>query len=270
MQKKVETLPSQLTLDEVVKAFSRSHHRGFPVVKNARLVGIVTQSDLAKIPAQGLTGDRPVSEIMTTQPVVTVRPTDHLSDVVYRLNRYQLSRLPVTEGRKLVGIITRSDIIRTEGDRLDGKIAATFATGRSYVVYQTKAPATGRGRLLVPLANPNTAPILLQMALSIAIEKDYEIECLQVLMVPRSSPPEETPVNIGKSLVLLEKAKRVSRDFRFRERHPCHARERHDRVGAPGRAPPYLVASRRTTGWVLSETRGWYQMRLCQSILRCG
>ncbi|MBC6422345.1 MAG: chloride channel protein [Hormoscilla sp. SP12CHS1] len=212
MQKKVETLPSQLTLDEVVKAFSRSHHRGFPVVKNARLVGIVTQSDLAKIPAQGLTGDRPVSEIMTAQPVVTIRPTDHLSDVVYRLNRYQLSRLPVTEGRKLVGIITRSDIIRTEGDRLDGKIAATFATGRSYVVYQTKAPATGRGRLLVPLANPNTAPILLQMALSIAIEKDYEIECLQVLMVPRSSPPEETPVNIGKSLVLLEKAKRMVPD----------------------------------------------------------
>ncbi|MBO1350894.1 MAG: chloride channel protein [Hormoscilla sp. GUM202] len=212
MQKKVETLPSQLTLDEVVKAFSRSHHRGFPVVKNARLVGIVTQSDLAKIPAQGLTGDRPVSEIMTAQPVVTVRPTDPLSDVVYRLNRYQLSRLPVTEGRKLVGIITRSDIIRTEGDRLDGKIAATSATGRSYVVYQTKAPATGRGRLLVPLANPNTAPLLLQMAQAIAMEKDYEIECLQVLMVPRSSPPEETPVKIGKSLVLFEKAKRMVPD----------------------------------------------------------
>lgn len=211
MQKKVETLPSQLTLDEAVKAFSRSHHRGFPVVKNGRLVGIVTQSDLSKIQTLGLASDRPVSEIMTDQPV-TVRPTDPLSDVVYRLNRYKLSRLPVTEGRKLVGIITRSDIIRTEGDRLDGKIAATSATGRSYVVYQTKAPATGRGRLLVPLANPNTAPLLLQMALAIAQDLDYEIECLQVLIVPRSSPPEETPVKIGKSLILLEKAKRMISD----------------------------------------------------------
>ena len=43
MQSQVETLPSNLTLLEVVKAMSKSHHRGFPVVENDKLVGIITQ-----------------------------------------------------------------------------------------------------------------------------------------------------------------------------------------------------------------------------------
>jgi len=47
---------------------------------------------------------------------VTVGPTASLSNVLYLLDRYQLSRLPVLEGRKLIGIITRADIIRAEAD----------------------------------------------------------------------------------------------------------------------------------------------------------
>ncbi|MEN9567329.1 MAG: hypothetical protein RLZZ69_2525, partial [Cyanobacteriota bacterium] len=45
MQSKVETLPSNLSLPELVKAISRSHHRGFPVVEDGKLVGIIAQSD---------------------------------------------------------------------------------------------------------------------------------------------------------------------------------------------------------------------------------
>jgi CIC family chloride channel protein len=48
---------------------------------------------------------------MTPRPI-TVLPDAPLSDVLYLLNRYQLSRLPVIQGQKLVGIITRTDIIR--------------------------------------------------------------------------------------------------------------------------------------------------------------
>jgi len=44
---------------------------------------------------------------MTPQPVI-VEPAASLSNVLYLLDRYQLSRLPVIEGRKLVGI-TRAD-----------------------------------------------------------------------------------------------------------------------------------------------------------------
>lgn len=153
MQTRIETLESRLALSEVSQAFSRSHHRGFPVVEGERLVGIVTQTDLLKIAARQLPPDAPLTEIMTTQPV-TVTAGDTLNEVLYLLNRYELSRLPVTEGSKLVGIITRSDIIRAEADLLGGENLQSLGPrpSPSYVVYQTRSPAIGQGRLLLPLA----------------------------------------------------------------------------------------------------------------------
>lgn len=213
MQSRVETLASKMSLDEVLQAFSRSHHRGFPVVDNGKLVGIVTQTDLANATNNQLPGNTPLSEFMTPRPV-TVSPEDSLSEVLYRLNRYNLSRLPVTDGRKLVGIITRSDIIRAESDRLTGEKGQIGPHPQpSYVVYQTRSPATGQGRLLVPLANPYTAPALVRLAAAIARERNYELELLQVLLVSRHNSPAETPVKTTRSRRLLREAERIARNW---------------------------------------------------------
>ncbi|NEN90765.1 MAG: hypothetical protein F6K48_18350 [Okeania sp. SIO3H1] len=45
----------------------------------------------------------------------------------------------------------------------------------------------GKGRLLLLLDNSETAITLLQIAMAIAYEKNYEIECLQVILVPFNS-----------------------------------------------------------------------------------
>ncbi|MEB3295863.1 MAG: chloride channel protein, partial [Synechococcales bacterium] len=151
MQSRVETLSSQMSLQEVIQAFARSHHRGFPVVDEGKLVGIVTQTDLAKIDQQQLSPHLPLSLIMTPQPV-RVRVHDPLPQVLYWLNRYQVSRLPVVDRHQLVGIITRADIIRAESDRLSGETQPGPQPEPSYVVYQTRDPAVGQGRLLVTIA----------------------------------------------------------------------------------------------------------------------
>lgn len=212
MQRRVETLSSQMTMDEAVQAFSRSHHRGFPVVDaNGRLVGIVTQTDLALYTERQLPGNIPLARVMTPKPV-TVNPEASLADVLYLLNRYQLSRLPVTDGRKLVGIITRSDLIRAEADKLNG--AKTEIGPRpepSYVVYQTRSPAVGKGRLLVPLSNPQTAEALLQIAGAIALERNFELVCIQIVLVPRHSNPAATAVRTAKSRRLLRLAENLGR-----------------------------------------------------------
>ncbi|WP_088890949.1 chloride channel protein [Leptolyngbya ohadii] len=212
MQRRVETLDLSLSLPEVVQAFSRSHHRGFPVVSNGKLIGIVTQSDLADRSRHTPQGQpASLADIMTTQPV-TVSPTDRLTHVLFLLNRYKLSRLPVTEGQKLVGIITRADIIRAEADQVSGE-NKTFGPQPepSYVVYQTRSPATGKGRLLVPLSNPHTAPLLLRLAAAIAHERDYEVECLQVVSVPRGTSPSEANIRTTNSRKLLKRAEQIGR-----------------------------------------------------------
>lgn len=205
MQTRVETLESRMTLDQVITAFSKSHHRGFPVVHDAKLVGIVTQSDLDKITQRQLPTTALLQEIMTAKPIA-VSPSDTLGRVLYLLSHYKLSRLPVVEHRKLVGIITRSDILQVESEKLRGDSDRIGPQPEpSYMVYQTRSPAIGQGRLLLPLSNPQTANALLKLALVIGREFRYEVECLQILSVPRHNAPSETPVNTTYSRRLLKR-----------------------------------------------------------------
>ncbi|MFB2970139.1 chloride channel protein [Aerosakkonema sp. BLCC-F183] len=211
MQRKVETLTSQMTKSEALQAFAHSHHRGFPVVNDSNLVGIVTQSDLNK---RNFADDTPLSQIMTPQPV-TVSPSTSLVHVLYLLNRLQLSRLPVTEGRRLVGIITRSDLIRAEANKLAGITEFSPSSQRSYLVYETRSPATGKGRLLVPLANPQTAPKLIELATAIAHQRNYELVCLQIILAPHHRSPSEISVNTAKSRRLLRQAERLAEKYQI-------------------------------------------------------
>ncbi|MFM7425664.1 MAG: chloride channel protein [Elainella sp.] len=233
MQPRVETLASSMPLEEAVQAFSRSHHRGFPVVDQGRLVGIVTQGDLSnrdRRPLKPSSADSnapdsshiTLADIMTPQPV-TVHPHDPLTHVLYLLNRFNLSRLPVTEGQKLVGIITRADIIRAEADQINGNSAALGPQPQpSYLVYQTRAPATGRGRILVPLSNPDNAPVLIRLAAALATARSYELECLQVIAVPRSQAPQETAVRTTRSRRLLKQAEQWAQTYQV----PIHTQIR--------------------------------------------
>ncbi|EHC19556.1 chloride channel protein [Fischerella thermalis] len=222
MQRRVETLDAEMSVEEVVQAFSRSHHRGFPVVEQGKLVGIVTQTDLLKIRDRNLAKDTPLREIMTPQPV-TVTPTHNLSNVLYLLDRHQISRLPVVEGQRIIGIITRADIIRAEADSLNCHTREHGPQPEpSYVVYQTRSPSIGRGRLLVPVANPETAATLLQMAAAIARDRHYEIECLQVILVSRQKSPAETPVRTAKSRRLLRNAEVLGKKWKI----PVHTQIR--------------------------------------------
>ncbi|MEH2437464.1 MAG: chloride channel protein [Nostoc sp.] len=229
MQERVETLDAQMSLEEAKQFFARSHHRGFPVVEDNKLVGIVTQSDLLKTreSAKHTLRDRNLAdillkEIMTPVPM-TVTPIHTLSNVLYLLDRYQISRLPVVDGRKLIGIITRADIIRAEADHLNcDNRTLKLRPEPSYIVYQTRSPSTGNGRLLVPVANPETAGILLQMAAAIARDRHYEIDCVQVMLIPRHSSPSETQVRTTKSRRLLRQAEVLAKKWKI----PLHTQIR--------------------------------------------
>ncbi|MDY7004374.1 MAG: chloride channel protein [Cyanobacteriota bacterium] len=222
MHTPVETLDFNLTLDKVKQKFSSSHHRGFPVVDNdGLLIGIVTQTDLSYTRKRELSGDTPLKEFMTSRPM-TVNTTDNLSEVLYLLHQYKLSRLPVMEGRHLVGIITDTDIIRIESEQIGKTNLGTHSQQPSYIVYQTRSPQIGNGRLLVPLSNPSTAPALLRLAVAIARQRNYELECLQIVIVPRQSSPAETVIDTTKSRRLLGMAERIAKDLKI----PMHTQIR--------------------------------------------
>jgi len=100
----------------------RFHH--LPVVEVGRLVGILSDADLRNasfgvIPAAGgPAGDRPVREAMRTE-VWSVTPDDSVEDALLILTREKFGALPVLSGDRLVGIITRADLLNAFVDLLD-------------------------------------------------------------------------------------------------------------------------------------------------------
>jgi acetoin utilization protein AcuB len=101
---------------------SRFHH--LPVVEDGELVGILSDTDLrnasfAAIPAEGrAAGDKTVREAMRSE-VWSVTPEDSVEDALLILTREKFGALPVLSGDRLVGIITRADLLNAFVDLLD-------------------------------------------------------------------------------------------------------------------------------------------------------
>jgi len=121
--KNIVTLRATQTLREVRQwVVERTHdttHQGFPVVDvDGRLVGIVTRRDFLD-PAR--TDEMTISELITRPPAV-VFPDNSLRDAADHMVRENVGRLPVvdrTDPTRLVGMITRSDLLEAHGKRLE-------------------------------------------------------------------------------------------------------------------------------------------------------
>jgi Zn-dependent protease/CBS domain-containing protein len=85
---------------------------GFPVLRDGRLVGLVTLEDVRKVPRENW--DRvAVAEIMTpAEQLVHVTPRDDAAEAMEKLNRRDVRQLPVMENGDLVGLIRRRDLMR--------------------------------------------------------------------------------------------------------------------------------------------------------------
>jgi CBS domain-containing protein len=92
--------------------------RHLPVVKEGRLVGLLTQRDVLRSGQSGRPAARTllVSEIMTRE-LTTVRPAMALSQAARLMLERKFGCLPVCdeEGR-LVGIVTEADFVRFAAD----------------------------------------------------------------------------------------------------------------------------------------------------------
>lgn len=99
------------------------HIRHLPVVRDGRLVGLVSHRDLIRELARQLTtpGFQPVSVTrIMSRDVEMVRPDLPVRDAIYKLLDHRFGCLPVVDrDRRLVGIITEADFMRMAARLLD-------------------------------------------------------------------------------------------------------------------------------------------------------
>jgi CIC family chloride channel protein len=110
MTTQVETVHATSPLLEVAKRFQADGHSAYPVVDGeGRLVGIITRSLLLR--DDDWTSDTPIQDI-ASRDVVTVAPTDSVGDALQKMIEEQIEHVPVIDGARLVGICTRTDVMR--------------------------------------------------------------------------------------------------------------------------------------------------------------
>ncbi len=86
--------------------------RGIPIIQDEKAVGIVTMSDLLRVPREQMPST-PIKSVMT-ENLLVVYPDESLLVALDRMTNHGIGRLPVVsrETGKLAGIITRTDVIR--------------------------------------------------------------------------------------------------------------------------------------------------------------
>jgi CBS domain-containing protein len=115
------------TGDSVVEAakLMRGEDTGIaPVVDGERLVGVVTDRDIAvRVVAEGRDPQTTTVDDVASQDLVTVDPQQDFDEVLRLMAQHQVRRLPVVEeDGKLVGIVSQADVARHADAERTGEV----------------------------------------------------------------------------------------------------------------------------------------------------
>jgi len=111
MSSPVKTVNTSASIEETKKILLRYGHNGIPVVEEGELKGIITMQEVNKAKQHGL-GKELVSKYMSDQ-VISVKLNTPLTEIQELMINYDIGRvLVVNQENRLVGIVTRTDLIR--------------------------------------------------------------------------------------------------------------------------------------------------------------
>jgi acetoin utilization protein AcuB len=122
MSRPVISVSPDTPINEVLAMFKREHIRRAPVMKNGKLLGIVSESDLLNASPSSATtlsiwelnylvSKVTVKDVMT-QKVITVDETTPIEEAARIMADTKIGGLPVTSAGKVVGIITETDLFK--------------------------------------------------------------------------------------------------------------------------------------------------------------
>ena len=173
MTQNVITVSPETSVVDAARTMLDNRISGLPVIKDGQLVGIVTEGDFLRRAEIGTERKRPswlqfilgsgreaadyvqahgrkVADVMTRDPV-TVSEETSLQDLVAAMEAHHVKRLPVMREGRLVGIVTRANLLRA------------ISTLARDVTGPTASDEDIRARLMVKLMEADWRPAGLQV-----------------------------------------------------------------------------------------------------------
>jgi len=138
--------------DTALKIMKDKGITSLPVVKNHKLVGIVTRGDIFRNPEEDQ-----IALLMTRQPVF-VSPNATINDAARILVENTIRRMPVVDDSELVGFITVTDIVGAIADMDIGTPVDDYII-REIVAVWEMTPVDVVGEIM-KLANADASPVL--------------------------------------------------------------------------------------------------------------
>jgi len=113
MTRDVQTVRPDQPVKEAASFMLSADAGSIPVVDGERLIGMITDRDIAvRGVAKGYGPDTPVRELMTDE-IICVRDDDDVDDIASKMSQAQVRRLPVIDDQeRLCGIVSLGDLSR--------------------------------------------------------------------------------------------------------------------------------------------------------------
>ena len=122
------SIETSASVVEAARLMRAEHIGSLPVVKDGRLVGMITDRDLAlRVVAEGADPDSVTVGEVASHDTVTAQPDQDLDEALRLMARHQLRRLPVAEGDRLVGILAQADVAHGEDPEKVGEVVEAIS-----------------------------------------------------------------------------------------------------------------------------------------------
>ena len=114
MTQNVLTASPDITLQQVVSDYFLVHpHRGYPVVKDGQILGMITLETVQAVPKEKWMFETVRGAMIPYERTVNAPPTLTVLDAMHKMARNKVGRILVVEGGRLLGIVTQGDLVKS-------------------------------------------------------------------------------------------------------------------------------------------------------------
>ena len=112
MTQDVVTINESSSIKDAAKKMDEANVGSIVVTRNDEPIGIITERDFVRrYAAMGISLSSPAADMMTL-PLITISPDDTIWDASELMKTRNIHKVPVVRDKKLVGIITNSDVVK--------------------------------------------------------------------------------------------------------------------------------------------------------------